>query len=234
MQKRCRATCKDWAEGRPLEEFPDDLKISGVYQDIIETEFNDKGIKICDLSQGFTVAAMEKIIGVLTTNKGQPPLVPQFSKVGFEKMKIPRDIYAHILTNRKKLLSTKKKWKVEYCVPGMQNCNRIVESKNAKECHEVSRENYFYLPLSQNTLDDIFQRLLPIAETWIGNKIKLVGAQVYGIRFGRELFLAVSSLFSLQEVHQRCNSCSTCGSSEDSCHLCHTQYQTSTEYYILL
>lgn len=125
---------------------------------------------------------MERVIGVFTTNAGQPPLVPQFTRVGFQKLSIPRDILAHILTNRKKLLSNKKKWKVEYCVPGMQNCNRIVESKTAQECHEVSRENYFYLPLSQNTLDDIFQRLLPMAERWIGNKIKLIGAQVYGIR----------------------------------------------------
>ena len=46
----------------------------------------------------------------------------------------------------------------------------------------MSRENYFYLPLSQNTLEVVFKDLLPLAERWIGNKIRLTGTAVYGIR----------------------------------------------------
>eukprot|EP00090_Calanus_glacialis_P012116 TRINITY_DN20559_c0_g1_i1.p1 TRINITY_DN20559_c0_g1~~TRINITY_DN20559_c0_g1_i1.p1 ORF type:complete len:255 (+),score=29.38 TRINITY_DN20559_c0_g1_i1:46-765(+) len=91
-------------------------------------------------------------------------------------------MYGQILTNRKKLLSNKKKWSIEYCLSGVQNCNRILESEHAQECHEVSRENYFYLPLSQNTLEVVFKDLLPLAERWIGNKIRLTGTAVYGIR----------------------------------------------------
>ena len=180
MQKRCRATCREWAEGRPAEEIPDELRDSGVYQDTIQTAFNE--INICDLSQGYTVTAMERQIGMLGSNAGQPALVPQFHPVGFSKVPIPRDIYAQILTNRKKLLNSKKKWRIEYCVPGMQNCNRVMESEDAQECHEVSRENYFYLPLNPNTLKDIFTKLRPLAEAWIDHKIQLIGTQVYGIR----------------------------------------------------
>ena len=182
MQKKCRATCRKWAEGRSKDEIPADLEDSGVYQDVIEDKFGDQDINICELSEGYTETAADRIIGMLGSNAGQPRLVPQFHPVGFQKVKIPKDIYAQILTNRKKLLSNKKKWKIEYCVPGMQNCNRIVESETAQECHEVSKENYFYLGLNQNTLTEVFNKLHPLAEAWIDHKIKLIGTRVYGIR----------------------------------------------------
>ena len=181
MQKRCRTTCKKWVEGTSAEEMPWELRESGMYED----EFKDKfglDINICDMNDGMTNIAMDRLLGMLNNNIGQPKIVPQFHPVGFEKVKIPKDIYAMILTSRKKLLSNKKKWAIEYCVPGMQNCNRIMESETAQECHEVSRENYFYLDLGRNTLDEIFKKLLPLAERWIDHKVELIGTTVYGIR----------------------------------------------------
>ena len=49
--------------------------------------------------------------------------------IGFEKVKIPSDIYARILNNRKKLINDKRKFQIERCDFGMQNCQRIVESR---------------------------------------------------------------------------------------------------------
>ena len=181
MQKVCRDTCKRWASKVATEYINTDLQNSGVYNDVIKDPFG-LDVNICDISEGFTADAVERSISMLANNLEQPRLVPKFHPVGFEKMKIPRAMYAQILTNRKKLLSTGSKWSIEYCVVGMQNCNKVVESENAQECHEVSRENYYYLPLSQNTLKDIFSTLRPLAEEWIQHKISLIGKTVYGLR----------------------------------------------------
>jgi len=181
MQQKCRATCKSWVEGTDADEMPIELRESGVFEDVVKDNFGKK-INICDMKEGWTTIAVDRILGMLNNNARQHMIVPQFHKVGFEKMRLPKDLYAQILTNRKKLLMSKKAWSIEYCVPGMQNCNRIVESETAEECHEVSRENYFYLPLDKNTLENIFGSLLPLAEKWIDYKTKLIGTSVYGIR----------------------------------------------------
>ena len=74
--------------------------------------------------------------------------IPQFHPVGFEKMKIPKDLYARsdcasqvksfhnfplrILNNRKKQLNAGNKWEIERCDFGMQNCQKVLESQNAQ------------------------------------------------------------------------------------------------------
>ena len=60
--------------------------------------------------------------------------------------------------------------------------HQILLFRDAQECHLVSRENYFYQPLEKKLLEDIFARMKPMAEKWIGNKIKLAGTSIYGIR----------------------------------------------------
>ena len=121
---------------------------------------------------------------MMVVNVRQPRLVPKFHERGFEKVKIPTQIFAQILTHRKRMIKKAKRsmWSVEYCVPGMQNCNRIIESKKAMECHEVSRENYHFIHLSQLAVDSIAEKFLPLAESWIGGKVKLKNTAVYGLR----------------------------------------------------
>ena len=181
MQVRCRATCKQWIEKHNGAEIPTELIDSGSYADIINDTLGHQ-INICKLNEGYTITARETLLAILSDNIGQPKLLPTFHSIGFQKERIPRDICGQILTNRKTLLNNKVKWAVEYCMPGVQNCNRILESEKAQECHEISRENYFFLPLSKNTLNSIFKKLLPLAENWIQNKIKLEGTRIYGIR----------------------------------------------------
>ena len=71
---------------------------------------------------------------------------------------------------------------VEDCDFGMQNCWRMVESKQAQECHRVSNENYHYMKLEPTVMEEVFQQLLPLAQQWIGDKVELAGTSVYGIR----------------------------------------------------
>ena len=113
---------------------------------------------------------------------GQNKIVPQLTEMGFEKVKIPKEIYATILTNRKKLLKTGHKWALEYCSSGLQNCNKIYESSQSQECHEVSSERYWFLDLESSTKSYVFQLLKQLAENWIGNKFRLTGTTAYGLR----------------------------------------------------
>ena len=95
---------------------------------------------ICDLSNGLTSSARKLRLHMNPATVGQNKIVPQLTEMGFEKVKIPKEIYATILTNRKKLLKTGHKWALEYCSSGLQNCNKIYESSQSQECHEVSSE----------------------------------------------------------------------------------------------
>ena len=81
------------------------------------------------------------------------------------------------MTKRKKLLR-ESAWHREYCSEGLQNCNRIVESELG--CHEVSREVYSFLQLEETTMATVFKALLPLAEQWIGGKLRLFGSRIYG------------------------------------------------------
>ena len=113
---------------------------------------------------------------------GQMKVVPRITQVGFEKVNIPKEIFGLILSNRKKLLKNGQKWRIEYCSSGLQNCNRVVESQHAQECHEVSSEKYWFLDLEPRTKSYIFHLLKNLAEEWIGKKFKLEGTTAYGLR----------------------------------------------------
>ena len=118
----------------------------------------------------------------IPTYLAQREVVPRITQIGFEKVNIPKEIFGLILTNRKKLLKNGQKWKVEYCSHGLQNCNRIVESQHAQECHEVSSEKYWFLDLESTTKSYIFNLLKNLAEEWIGKKFVLAGTTAYGLR----------------------------------------------------
>ena len=66
----------------------------------------------------------------------------------------------------------------------MHKCSetRPTKSREAQESHLISRENYFYRGLDRKLLEDIFAQMKPMAEEWIGNKIRLQGTSIYGIR----------------------------------------------------
>ena len=52
-------------------------------------------------------------------------------------------------------------------------------------------QGYWYLELERATKNHVFEKLRPMAEDWIGNKLRLTGTSVYGIRkYTRGAFLA--------------------------------------------
>ena len=200
MLSQCRNTCRKHIKKINQTDIPQELKELGYYEDVVKDAFGVT-YDMCDLAGGITKKAMEVFFNMYPNSRGQMKVVPQLHEIGFEKLKIPRDVYAAILTNRKKLLSNGKKWLIEYCsegdsfdfqklqnlsklfiYPGLQNCNKVYESVKAKECHMVSSERYQFLDLDFSTKRWVFDTMLPLAEKWIGNKFRLIGSNVYGLR----------------------------------------------------
>ena len=139
MMSQCRATCKQHLSTLSDSQVPEEVNIAGGYGDTVIDPF---GVEYdpCDLATGKTHAGLEKFLSMSVISRGQARIVPELTTVGFEKRKIPKDIYAAILTNRKKMLKNGQKWKIEYCSEGLQNCMKIYETKEAQECHQVASE----------------------------------------------------------------------------------------------
>ena len=105
---------------------------------------------LCNKAEGWYAGARNRILTIHATNHYQPQIVPRFTQnyhydhhiiimivsrfhpVGFQKAKIPAAIYARILNNRKKLINEGRKFQIEPCDFGMQNCQQIVESRSGK------------------------------------------------------------------------------------------------------
>ena len=84
---------------------------------------------LANQAEGWYTGARSRILNIHATNLYQPQIVPRFHPLGFQKVKIPSEIYARILNNRKKLINEKRKFQIERCDFGMQNCQKIVESR---------------------------------------------------------------------------------------------------------
>ena len=147
MMSQCRATCKQHLSTLSDSQVPEEVNIAGGYGDTVIDPF---GVEYnpCDLATGKTHNGLEKFLSMSVISRGQARIVPELTTVGFEKRKIPKDIYAAILTNRKKMLKNGQKWKIEYCSEGLQNCMKIYETKEAQECHQVASEVIWSISLS--------------------------------------------------------------------------------------
>ena len=181
MQSSCRVSCRKWLEDHPEIELPSILKDHDDFQDVTTDSFGISST-VCSLGEGQTVTARKAKFSQVPLFLKQRKAAPRITEAGFEKVNIPKEIYGLILTNRKKLLRNGVKWKIEYCSHGLQNCNRIVESEQAQECHEVSSEKYWFLDLEATTKSYIFSLLKNLAEEWIGKKFRLKGTTAYGLR----------------------------------------------------
>ena len=183
MTGNCRQTCKQWIkDNEDRIKVPTELELIGRYEDVVTDVFGEK-FNTCDMAWGNTYYSNDIYLSMAPVGFEQGgKITPRFTEEGFKKMKIPKKLYATILSNRKKLLKSGEKWQIEYCVPGLQSCDRIYESVQAQECHQVSAGNYWFLRLDEATKKSVFEQMRPLAEKWIGNKFELVGTSAYGLR----------------------------------------------------
>ena len=61
---------------------------------------DDFGFKIplCSENKGFTATGRHNILNLIALNKKQPDWVPKFTKLGFEKTRIPDKVYSKLLS----------------------------------------------------------------------------------------------------------------------------------------
>ena len=184
-----RDTCKNLYKGVAYEDLPEIVKNFGGYEDEIVDNFG-LPLPLCSIKEGFIPQAATRALNILSIGYKQQTLVPGLHPKGFEKRKIPKDIYLRILNSRKRLLNAGRKWEIETCDLGMQNCVKPMESDQSQECHLVSAENYHFLNLERGVKEDIFEKLRVLAQDWIGDIVELAGTSVYGIRkYSRGAFL---------------------------------------------
>ena len=123
-----RTTCKKVFKGIPFEDLPDVVKSFGGYEDQIVDNFG-LPFPICSIKEGYSPEAAYRALGVLSVGYRQSSWVPALHKVGFEKRKIPKDIYFQILNSRQKLLNAGNKWEIEKrCDFGMMGNLQITSS----------------------------------------------------------------------------------------------------------
>ena len=95
---------------------------------------------ICTENKGFTSVGRKTLIDLISLNKTQPNWVPKFTKIGFEKVQIPSEIYSAILTEYERLKSSLSK---EHCNPPEINCEEIVSDEENEESNlKESQKTY--------------------------------------------------------------------------------------------
>ena len=215
--------------------------------------------------------AISRVQTLALSNMAQAKFLPHFHQIGFEKVSIPREMYARILTGRKKALM-EKRWKsikTWTCMQEIQggrlspvilgcrtvrwlwkaNMQRRVTWWDIKLAPlyqhlkkvfalmclnlQINREIYFYLGLDVKLQKEIYREMRQLAQvqkyinktfawyinysmdisttqwimdistikrlhlvtnmdfdhqTWIKNRVELIGTSIYGIRYSFRLF----------------------------------------------
>ena len=111
------------------ESYPSAIQVYGGLEDHIVDEFGFK-FPICAENKGFTSFGRGILIDLIALNKMQPNWVPKFTKVGFEKVQIPSEIYSAILTEYERLKSSPSQ---EGCTRAVINCEEIVSDEENEE-----------------------------------------------------------------------------------------------------
>ena len=111
------------------ESYPSAIQVYGGLEDHVVDEFGFK-FPICAENKGFTSFGRGILIDLIALNKMQPNWVPKFTKIGFEKVQIPSEIYSAILTEYERLKSSPSK---EHCNPPEINCEEIVSDEENEE-----------------------------------------------------------------------------------------------------
>ena len=72
----------------------------------------------------------------MALNEDQPAWVPKFTEVGFEKTKIPSDVYKMLLTEYERV---KPSMIVEGCAKAVINCEQIMDDENDSSLRSSKR-----------------------------------------------------------------------------------------------
>merc|ERR1719483_844092 len=96
----CRKSCREKYQNETI--LPSIITEYGGLGDNVQDVFGFN-TPFCSHNGGFTMDGRRTLLYLQALNQQQPEWVPKFSKVGFEKTKIPEDIYKRILSEYKVL-----------------------------------------------------------------------------------------------------------------------------------
>jgi len=173
MLVECRRSCREKYSGRPL---PKLIQTYGGLEDHAVDVFGFK-IPLCVENGGRDTESRRLMLRMVAGNNEQLAWVPKFTSVGFEKTKIPPDVYAMLLWEYERL---KYSMKQEPLPKGVINCEEIIHDDKNKQSRIKNLRNTFLTLLSFDVLDQLSEKLLPLAEKWAN--IKLEHTSTYGIR----------------------------------------------------
>ena len=88
----------------------------------------------------------------MAMNKKQPGWVPKFTEIGFEKIKIPKKVYAALKKEHKKF---KSQMAPEACAKGVFNCEEIIDNPELQESSlRLNKKTFVMAP---RFLDSLYQ-----------------------------------------------------------------------------
>merc|ERR1739838_376862 len=154
--------------------LPDIIETYGGLEDHVVDPFGFS-YPLCAENGGFTSAGRIDVLFQHGLMKEQPPWVPAFTEVGFEKVSIPVKLYKVLVDEYEK---AKDDMEQEGCVRAVINCQEIKDLGD--ESVLESKRRTFMMQLSSEVLDDLRDTLHPLAEEWGG--IRLQHTATYGIR----------------------------------------------------
>ena len=171
----CRASCRDYYRGWDPADLPEMIQLYGGLEDFVTDGFGFR-YNLCDPDMGFTSAGRKDVLFHCASYAMTNDWVPQFTKVGFEKSKIPDHLYAMILTEYEEM--KKAPTTPEPCEPSVINCQRIYEAEN--KCFTTENSKIYMMMLSEGVQSRLREDMRPLAENWAG--VGLEHTSTYGIR----------------------------------------------------
>jgi len=168
----CRKSCRDLFLNKT--QLPEIILKYGGLEDHVIDPFGFK-YPLCAENGGFTASGRVDVLFQQALMKDQAEWVPKFTQVGFEKMKIPAELYRMLLEDYERV---KPGMVEEFCVQAVINCQEIRDM--GEESTVRTRRRTFMMELSVKVLEALNDGLHPLAEAWAD--IKLQHTATYGIR----------------------------------------------------
>jgi len=171
MLAQCRESCRRHYKEKSL---PKIIQTYGGLEDHVVDTFGFK-MPLCPENGGFTMDGRQTILNLIALNEEQPEWVPKFTEVGFEKVKIPPNVFDMLQKEYERL---KPFMFVESCARAVINCEQIIN--DGGECRLHSSKRTFMMEPSHVVKNKLKEALHPMAETWAN--VKLKHEATYGIR----------------------------------------------------
>lgn len=171
----CRASCREYYRGWHPGDLPEMIKLYGGLEDYVMDGFGFR-YELCDPSMGFTSSGRMDVLYHSASYAMTNDWVPQFTRVGFEKSRIPDHLYEMILTEYEEM--KKRPTTPEACEPSVINCQKIYESD--EKCFTTENSKIYMMWLSEGVQQRLREDIQPLAEAWAG--VSLEHTSTYGIR----------------------------------------------------